>query len=496
MLPAPADNRHLTLSQIIFTLPKTEMRPVDVLRPAPVAGTSKRQLSNNAPVQTESRGVATAPNPEVAATSAAKDDWNNDAPAIPLSAAAPFSSPEVSEAAPLNTTPAAQPAQDVAFAERESAQSGDRSTLPAEMASASAMSSATENVIPAADDVAAGPAATRRGPTAATTPVEPEALPLTSSAPAATFHTATAATAPVEPDMWPTDSPAPAATRPALTFATSSIEPDMWPAAISAPAATRPALTFATSSVEPEAQTAASPAPAATRSALTFATSSIEPDMWPAAISAPAATRPALTFATSSVEPEAQTAASPAPAATRSALTFATSSVEPDTEPAGSPAPAATRSTLTAATTSVERHRQPAATSAPAVQTASAVQIGQTAGSPKENGLEQAGSLNSISLPASQSGNDRADPGAMHEGGTLNSGIEQIQTAFALPRTVTRSVDALQPSLPAATSKRQLSNKTPTEKASAAPTPAELLAGPVARFRKSPWPRWLHGRSK
>ena len=130
-----------------------------------------------------------APIPEIAASpAAATDDRKDDAAGVPLNAAAPPTAPlQAPESAPLTVIPAArstQPAQDLAFAARlQPTQSTDRSTLPAEMASASAVASASKKVVAAADEVATAPAEAHAVLTAATASVERDTQPTALSHP-------------------------------------------------------------------------------------------------------------------------------------------------------------------------------------------------------------------------------------------------------------------------------------------------------------------------
>jgi hypothetical protein len=95
------------------------------------------------------------------------------------------------------------PTQEMAFAARvQPAQSSDRSTLPAEMASASAVASANKRIVPAAGDAEAAPAETHAVLTAITAAIERDTQPAPASAPAAQgasiAHQTEAAASPAE----------------------------------------------------------------------------------------------------------------------------------------------------------------------------------------------------------------------------------------------------------------------------------------------------------
>jgi len=195
----PTANQQIALAQTVVTLPKTVTRPAESLRPTPPAGTSKRQVSSRtvdqkasaATTSAETLTVPVTPLPEIAATvTAVTDDPNNGESDIPLKATAPQTAPEQAQDSALPTvTPAAgtgEPTQEMAFATRvQPAQNSDRSTLPAEMASASAVASASKKMAPAAEDVDTAPAGTHAVLAATTNAIERDTQPATTSAPAA-----------------------------------------------------------------------------------------------------------------------------------------------------------------------------------------------------------------------------------------------------------------------------------------------------------------------
>jgi hypothetical protein len=147
------------------------------------------------PTPAETLTVPAAAIPEVAAAVTAAtddltDDLHNGESDISLNAAASHGAPEqASESAPPTVTPAAgpsEPTQEMAFATRvQPAQNSNHSTLPAEMASSSAVASASKKIVPAADDVDAAPAGTRAVLAATTAAIERDTQPATTSAPAA-----------------------------------------------------------------------------------------------------------------------------------------------------------------------------------------------------------------------------------------------------------------------------------------------------------------------
>jgi hypothetical protein len=147
------------------------------------------------PTPAETLTVPAAAIPEVAAAVTAAtddltDDLHNGESDISLNAAASHGAPEqASESAPPTMTPAAgpsEPTQEMAFATRvQPAQNSNHSTLPAEMASSSAVASASKKIVPAADDVDAAPAGTRAVLAATTAAIERDTQPATTSAPAA-----------------------------------------------------------------------------------------------------------------------------------------------------------------------------------------------------------------------------------------------------------------------------------------------------------------------
>ena len=170
------------------------------------AATSKRAIAGQSPAQkaphgqavagesTQTAAVATwpAPAPESAVTlSAVTDDpIDNDGANPPLEAAAPPSakSDAAESSAPTVTAAAgpAQPSQEMAFAARvQPVQSVDHAALPAEMASASAMASASKKVVAAADDENATPANAQGLLASAATATEPSAEPNAAPSPAA-----------------------------------------------------------------------------------------------------------------------------------------------------------------------------------------------------------------------------------------------------------------------------------------------------------------------
>jgi len=153
------------------------------------SGTLKAPDANQ-PLAQDSMTVPVAPVAETTATLAATDDLNTDECGIPLKAAAPHGAPEQTpESAPPAVTPAPGPGhatQEMAFATRvQPAQNSDRSTLPAEMASASAVASASKKIVPAADSVEAAPAEAHAVLIATTAAIERDTQPATAPAPAA-----------------------------------------------------------------------------------------------------------------------------------------------------------------------------------------------------------------------------------------------------------------------------------------------------------------------
>ena len=155
--------------------------------------------------------VSPAPEPETAATlpAATDDPLYNDAPDSPVTAATPRRAPgdAAEPAAPTVTTAAgpAQPAQEMAFAARvQPVQSVDHAALPAEMASAAAVASASKKVVAAADSENAAPANAPGLLASSTTPMEPSVAPNRTSSPAAAL--ASQASQHAETSASPTDS--------------------------------------------------------------------------------------------------------------------------------------------------------------------------------------------------------------------------------------------------------------------------------------------------
>jgi hypothetical protein len=196
-LPAAAASASAAASTIVRSKASVQQPAFDALRPTSPAATAKPRVASQpvaqetsaTPTSTESLTGPTAAIPEIAATLAAGADdpsLNSDESGIPLKAPAPHIAPGQ---APESATPAAgpnQPPQELAFAARvQPAQNSHRSALPAEMASASAVASATKKVVPAADDVEAASAETHAVLTASIAAIERDAQPAAASAPAA-----------------------------------------------------------------------------------------------------------------------------------------------------------------------------------------------------------------------------------------------------------------------------------------------------------------------
>ena len=119
----------------------------------------------------------------------------------------------------------------------------------------------------------------------------------------------------------------------------------------------------------------------------------------------------------------------------------------------------------------------PAASRGPrtSVQPSAAAQSPQVA-SAAETSATQSTPLRAISLAANQPGNRHTAAAVGQQGGSLNSALAQTQPAFAPPVTGTRPIDALRSTLPAGTSKRQVSTKTAAQQSLAARTPAGATA--------------------
>ncbi|HEX3745107.1 MAG TPA: hypothetical protein VHW09_14285 [Bryobacteraceae bacterium] len=195
---AGSPQQQSTVLAVVFALPRPASKPLEGSRTTPLlhgkhtASTQTPIVKTEEPNQTATLAVVSAPVPEIAAPttqpaepSADQEDSDIAAASGPSPAApqeAPQAAPPPETAAPA-TPP---PAPEMAFAARvQSAADTDRSTLPAEMASASAVASANKKVVAAAQDEAAAPAETHAMAATAAATVERVSTPPTAGAPAA-----------------------------------------------------------------------------------------------------------------------------------------------------------------------------------------------------------------------------------------------------------------------------------------------------------------------
>ncbi|HUB77912.1 MAG TPA: hypothetical protein VMB03_03900 [Bryobacteraceae bacterium] len=206
--PAAAAGQQ-TAAALVLSLPRTAAPAAGIIRPA---STAKRPASSGsaAPKQSaEGNQTATVPviptpavpvpTPLTAATDDSDGDpIDSDDSAIalkpPAAHGAPEEAPEPAAPAVTNSAEPAQAAPDMAFAARvQPADGSAHSTLPAEMASASAVASASKKIETAGQDEAAAAPELRAAMPAATAAMERTAEPAQDPAPAQSSHAATAA---------------------------------------------------------------------------------------------------------------------------------------------------------------------------------------------------------------------------------------------------------------------------------------------------------------
>jgi len=197
VLPAQIFDQPPAVTAAAISLPRPATRPVEVQRLAP--STAKRSVSSQSsapklsaesnPIETTA-AVVTTPALEIAALPGSDgDSINGDDSDSAVKLAGSHGAPEeVAEPAPpavTTTAGPAQAAQEMAFAARvQPVESANGSSLPAEMASASAVASASKKIETAGQDETALPMDTH-GLVAAAAAMERNAEPAATAAPAA-----------------------------------------------------------------------------------------------------------------------------------------------------------------------------------------------------------------------------------------------------------------------------------------------------------------------